>query len=165
MSIENSPADIQKSFVVVNESLLADVMPVTETFWSDLDAKYGDFAGHSLIASFSFDDDWPTWEIHPEGDEFVCLLSEDADVTTKPQLEIFADDVKCTHGATIGQIEESQLFYLRSRGIDPVAAHSMLVHAFANETIAEIRVPELRHTMERVLLDRLPRGELRRGGR
>jgi len=80
MSIENSPTDIQKSFVVVNESLLADVMPVTETFWSDLDAKYGDFAGHSLIASFSCDDDWPTWEIHPEGDEFVCLLSGDADM-------------------------------------------------------------------------------------
>ena len=80
MSIEICPADIQKSFVVDNESFLADVMPVSETFWSDLDARYGDFAGHSLISSFSFDDDWPTWEIHPEGDEFVCLLSGDADM-------------------------------------------------------------------------------------
>lgn len=72
--------DIQSSFVVVNRKLLADVVPVTDTIWSDLDDKYGDFAGHSLIASFSFDQDWPTWEIHPEGDEFVCLLSGDADM-------------------------------------------------------------------------------------
>ena len=80
MRDENIPADIQTSFVVVNKKLLADVVPVTETIWSDLDANYGDFAGHSLIASFSFEEDWPTWEIHPEGDEFVCLLSGDAEM-------------------------------------------------------------------------------------
>lgn len=80
MSGENLPADIQKSFVVVNKRMLADVVPVTETIWSDLDARYGDFAGHSLIASFSFEEDWPTWEVHPEGDEFVCLLSGDAEM-------------------------------------------------------------------------------------
>ncbi len=74
------PADIRSSFVVVNEDLLADVVSVTDTIWSDLDQKFGNFAGHSLIASFSFDDDWPTWEVHPEGDEFVCQLSGDADM-------------------------------------------------------------------------------------
>ncbi len=73
-------ADIRSSFVVVNKVLLADVVSVTDTIWSDLDEKFGDFAGHSLIASFSFDDDWPTWEVHPEGDEFTCLLSGDADM-------------------------------------------------------------------------------------
>ena len=74
------PADIRPSFVVVNKDLLADVVSVTDTIWSDLDEKFGDIAGHSLIASFSFDDDWPTWEVHPEGDEFVCQLSGDADM-------------------------------------------------------------------------------------
>lgn len=73
-------ADIRTSFVVVDDKLSADVVPVTATFWSDLDKKYDDFAGHSLIASFSFDEDWPTWEIHPQGDEFVCLLSGDAEM-------------------------------------------------------------------------------------
>lgn len=80
MSDEEVPAHIQSSFVVVNKSLLADVVAITDTIGADLDARYGDFAGHSLIASFRFDEDWPTWEIHPEGDEFVCLLSGDADV-------------------------------------------------------------------------------------
>ncbi|MFQ6005072.1 MAG: cupin domain-containing protein [Woeseia sp.] len=64
----------------MNRELMADIVPVTDTIWSDLDDSYGDFAGHSLIASFSFDQDWPTWEVHPEGDEFVCLLSGDADM-------------------------------------------------------------------------------------
>lgn len=80
MSVDTTPADIQSSFVVINEKLLADVVPLRDTIWSDLDTRYGDFAGHSLIASFSFDDDWPSWEIHPAGDEFVCLLSGDADM-------------------------------------------------------------------------------------
>ena len=80
MNSESKPPDIQSTFVVVNPKLTADSVPVTDTIWSDLDEKYGDFAGHSLISSFSFDADWPTWEIHPEGDEFVCLLSGDADM-------------------------------------------------------------------------------------
>jgi Fe-S cluster assembly protein SufD len=61
------------------------------------------------------------------------LLSDDAQIDTKPQLEIFADDVKCTHGATIGQIEDQALFYLRSRGIDEVSARQLLLLAFASE--------------------------------
>jgi hypothetical protein len=69
MSDASGLADIRSSFVVVNKKLVADVVPVTDTFWSDLGAQYGDFAGHSLISSFSFDDDWPTWEIYPPGCE------------------------------------------------------------------------------------------------
>jgi Fe-S cluster assembly protein SufD len=69
------------------------------------------------------------------------LLSDDAQIDTKPQLEIYADDVKCTHGATIGQIEESALFYLRSRGLSEADARRMLVQAFAGECIERIPAP------------------------
>jgi len=92
------------------------------------------------------------------------LLSDGAEVTAKPQLEIFANDVKCTHGATIGQIDDDQLFYLRSRGIDPVVARSLLVYAFANETIREVRIDELRARLEDVVLGRLPQGRELQGG-
>ena len=68
------------------------------------------------------------------------LLSDDAQIDTKPQLEIYADDVKCTHGATIGQIEENALFYLRSRGIDEISARRLLLQAFAGECLD--RMPE-----------------------
>ena len=67
------------------------------------------------------------------------LLSDDAQIDTKPQLEIYADDVKCTHGATIGQIEENALFYLRSRGIDEVSARRLLLQAFASECLDRMR--------------------------
>ena len=68
------------------------------------------------------------------------LLSEDATVDTKPQLEIYADDVKCTHGATIGQLNEESIFYLRARGIGAETARRMLIHAFAGEIIERIRL-------------------------
>jgi Fe-S cluster assembly protein SufD len=71
------------------------------------------------------------------------LLSEEATVNTKPQLEIFADDVKCTHGATIGQLEEEQLFYLRSRGIPESVARKILLNAFADDIAEKIKIPEL----------------------
>ena len=67
------------------------------------------------------------------------LLSDDAQIDTKPQLEIYADDVKCTHGATIGQIEENALFYLRSRGIDEPSARKLLLLAFANECLDRMK--------------------------
>jgi Fe-S cluster assembly protein SufD len=93
------------------------------------------------------------------------LLSRDAEIDTKPQLEIFADDVKCNHGATVGQLDANQLFYLRSRGIDETVARNMLVHAFAHDVIERIRVAALRTRLEQILLDRLPPveriGELR----
>lgn len=91
------------------------------------------------------------------------LLSPSAHADTRPQLEIFADDVKCTHGATIGQLEPSQMFYLRARGIAPKSARSLLVFAFANEVLAAIGCADLRAALERELVDRLPGGELLRG--
>jgi len=84
------------------------------------------------------------------------LLSRDAEIDTKPQLEIYADDVQCTHGATVGQIDEQQRFYLRSRGIDDAVAQALLVHAFAHDVVERIGVPSLRQRLERILLARLP---------
>jgi Fe-S cluster assembly protein SufD len=82
------------------------------------------------------------------------LLSDDATIDTKPQLEIFADDVKCTHGATVGQLEETSLFYLRSRGIDREQARSLLTYAFANDIIQRIQVEPIRAQLQDVLLTR-----------
>jgi Fe-S cluster assembly protein SufD len=79
------------------------------------------------------------------------LLSDDARIDTKPQLEIYADDVKCTHGATIGQIEENALFYLRSRGIDEVAARKLLLLAFASECLDRMRPNPARDHVERLI--------------
>ena len=87
------------------------------------------------------------------------LLSKDAEVDTKPQLEIYADDVKCTHGATVGQLDDAALFYLRSRGVNEALARSLLVYAFAHDVIDRIRVAPLRAHLEQVLLARLPQGE------
>jgi Fe-S cluster assembly protein SufD len=87
------------------------------------------------------------------------LLSRQAEVDTKPQLEIFADDVKCTHGATVGQLDDDSLFYLRSRGIDADSARSLLIYGFANDIIGRVEVPEMRTRIEHLVLDRLPQGE------
>ncbi len=84
------------------------------------------------------------------------LLSREAEIDTKPQLEIHADDVKCSHGATVGQLDENQLFYLRSRGVEEAAARNLLVHAFAHDVIERIRVSSLRIRLEQILRARLP---------
>jgi len=83
------------------------------------------------------------------------LLSEDATVDTKPQLEIYADDVKCTHGATIGQLNDESIFYLRSRGIGMDTARRMLIHAFAGEIIERIRNGPVREELDKLVWDRL----------
>jgi Fe-S cluster assembly protein SufD len=79
------------------------------------------------------------------------LLSDDAQIDTKPQLEIFADDVKCTHGATIGQIDENALFYLRSRGIDERAARQLLLVAFAGECLERMKTDAVRVHIEKLI--------------
>lgn len=79
------------------------------------------------------------------------LLSDDARIDTKPQLEIYADDVKCTHGATIGQIEENALFYLRSRGIDEISARKLLLLAFANECLVRMAPSTARDHVEKLI--------------
>jgi Fe-S cluster assembly protein SufD len=87
------------------------------------------------------------------------LLSEDAEVDTKPQLEIFADDVKCSHGATIGQLDENQVFYLRARGLSEQAARNVLTYAFCEEIIAQLPIEPLRKHLNQALLGRLPDSE------
>jgi len=83
------------------------------------------------------------------------LLSEDATVDTKPQLEIYADDVKCTHGATVGQLNEESVFYLRARGIGAETARRMLIHAFAGEIIERIRHAPAREELNQLVWERL----------
>jgi Fe-S cluster assembly protein SufD len=89
------------------------------------------------------------------------LLTDDAKMDTKPQLEIFADDVKCSHGATIGQVDSDALFYLQSRGINKREARLMLMFGFAHEVIQNIRVEALRDRMDNLVMQRL-KGELSR---
>jgi Fe-S cluster assembly protein SufD len=83
------------------------------------------------------------------------LLSTDARVDTKPQLEIFADDVKCTHGAAVGQIDEDELFYLESRGINPALGRNLLTYGFAEEVIEKIGIASIRQQLDAAVLNRL----------
>jgi Fe-S cluster assembly protein SufD len=83
------------------------------------------------------------------------LLSDDATADTKPQLEIYADDVKCTHGATVGQLNDESIFYLRSRGLGQDTARRMLIHAFAGEIIARVKHDAVREELDKVIWDRL----------
>jgi len=86
----------------------------------------------------------------------ALLLSEDAQINTKPELEIFADDVKCTHGATVGQLDEDALFYLRARGLGLEQARNVLVHAFASDLLNRIAIAPIREQLEDLLLAQLP---------
>ncbi|MBT5925056.1 MAG: SufD family Fe-S cluster assembly protein, partial [Verrucomicrobia bacterium] len=83
------------------------------------------------------------------------LLSDDATADTKPQLEIYADDVKCTHGATIGQLDDEAILYLRTRGVPKGVAQRMLVHAFAGEIIDRIQHNAIREELDALVWDRL----------
>jgi Fe-S cluster assembly protein SufD len=82
------------------------------------------------------------------------LLSDEATIHTKPQLEIFADDVKCTHGATVGQLEDEHIFYLRARGIGLEMARRMLVHAFASDIVNRISMEEVRAELDELFFER-----------
>ena len=88
------------------------------------------------------------------------LLSDDAGATTKPQLEIYADDVKCTHGATIGQLNQESIFYLRARGIGQETARRMLMHAFAGEIIDRISSEPVREELDQLVWNRLEQNKL-----
>jgi Fe-S cluster assembly protein SufD len=83
------------------------------------------------------------------------VLSDHARVDTKPQLEIFADDVKCTHGATVGQIDDTSLFYLKSRGIGEEQGRRLLTYGFAHEVLERITVEPLRDALDKVLLEQM----------
>ena len=90
----------------------------------------------------------------------TLLLSDDATIDTKPQLEIFADDVKCTHGATVGQLDEEQVFYLRARGIGETEARDLLTFAFATDVINRVHVDVLREKLDALLHTRLRQGRV-----
>lgn len=87
------------------------------------------------------------------------LLSRDAEVDTKPELEIYADDVKCSHGATVGQLDPDMLFYLRARGIDEAAARGLLTYGFAQDIIERMGIAAVRARIEEVILTRVPDAE------
>ena len=82
------------------------------------------------------------------------VLSDEAVINTKPELQILADDVRCTHGATIGQLDEESLFYLQSRGIGRSQARSLLTYAFAQDILDRIKVPALKEQLEKVLFEK-----------
>jgi Fe-S cluster assembly protein SufD len=94
------------------------------------------------------------------------LLSESARADSQPQLEIYADDVKCTHGATLGPIDEKALFYFQSRGIEAEAARNLITYGFGVEILNQIRIRELREALDEVVHERLDHGaeRRRRGG-
>lgn len=83
------------------------------------------------------------------------LLSDKATINAKPQLEIFADDVKCSHGCTIGQLDESAMFYMQQRGIPQKEAKALLLYAFSNEVIESIKIPELKQRITKIIAMKL----------
>jgi Fe-S cluster assembly protein SufD len=84
----------------------------------------------------------------------TLLLSPDAKIDTKPQLEIFADDVKCTHGATVGRMDEAGLFYMKSRGVPAEVARKLLTYAFAADVLETIEIDAIKHALEQLTLER-----------
>jgi Fe-S cluster assembly protein SufD len=89
----------------------------------------------------------------------ALLLSDDANINSKPELEIFANDVKCTHGAAIGQLDDAAMFYLRSRGLGVAESRAMLVHAFAGDILNRVKIEPVREYLEEILTARLPHVE------
>ena len=87
----------------------------------------------------------------------ALLLSDEAQINTKPQLEIFANDVKCTHGAAVGQMDDEAIFYLRARGLSETQARNLLIRAFAGDVIGRMPIAALRSRMEAVLVGELAR--------
>ena len=83
------------------------------------------------------------------------LLDDKSTINSKPQLEIFADDVKCSHGCTIGQLDKDALFYLRARGIPKKDAKALLTYAFANNVLESVNIPELRHKVKKIIAKKL----------
>lgn len=83
------------------------------------------------------------------------LISDKATINTKPQLEIFADDVKCSHGCTIGQLDESAMFYMRSRGIPEKEAKALLMYAFSNNVLNSVKIPEIKQRITKIIANKL----------
>ncbi len=83
------------------------------------------------------------------------LIDDKATVNSKPQLEIFADDVRCSHGCTIGQLDEDALFYMRSRGIAKKEARALLMYAFANTVLESVKIPELKKRINKLIANKI----------
>ncbi|MEL0455038.1 Fe-S cluster assembly protein SufD [Flavobacteriaceae bacterium SZ-1-7] len=83
------------------------------------------------------------------------LISDKATINTKPQLEIFADDVKCSHGCTIGQLDESAMFYMRTRGIPEKEAKGLLMYAFSNNVLSSVKIPEIKQRITKIIANKL----------
>ena len=83
------------------------------------------------------------------------LLSDKASINTKPQLEIFADDVKCSHGCTIGQLDDSAMFYMQSRGIPKKEAKALLMYAFSNNVLSSVKIPEIKQRITKIIANKL----------
>lgn len=105
--------------------------------------------------------------VHPQAQKIEAyqnnanlLLSDDAEIDTKPELEIYADDVKCSHGATVGQLDQNMLFYLQSRAIDEETARSLLTYAFADEVLKDISVTQVKNRLEYLIVGQLPDADL-----
>jgi Fe-S cluster assembly protein SufD len=90
----------------------------------------------------------------------TILLSKGATIDTKPQLEIFADDVKCTHGATVGHLDDTANFYIRTRGIPDELAKSMLIRAFANDIVEMVKIDPMREKLNHMVFENLHRIEI-----
>lgn len=116
-------------------------------------AGRGVFAGRILVAPGAVGTD-----AMQRADNLI--LSPQAEADARPELEIYADDVKCAHGATVGQIDEDSLFYLRTRGLDETHARNLLTYAFAAEVLARVGVEPLKRRAQAVIRARLPGGEL-----
>lgn len=116
-------------------------------------AARGVFAGRIVVAPGAMRTD-------AEQRTDSLLLSAQAEADARPELEIYADDVKCAHGATVGQIDEASLFYLRSRGLDEAHARNLLTYAFATEALARIHLAPLRQRAAAAIRARLPGGAL-----
>jgi Fe-S cluster assembly protein SufD len=86
------------------------------------------------------------------------LLSRGCEIDSKPEMEIYADDVKCGHGSTVGQLDEQQLFFLRARGLDETSARSLLTYAFAVEVLQRIPSEPVRQALSALIEKHLPKG-------
>jgi Fe-S cluster assembly protein SufD len=90
----------------------------------------------------------------------TILLSKKASIDTKPQLEIYADDVKCSHGATVGHLDDQAYFYIRSRGVSPEVAKSMLIRAFVDDVVESIKIENLKEQLNHMIFKHLHRIEI-----
>ena len=117
------------------------------------DNSRGVFSGKILVQQ-------PAQKTNAYQSNKTVLLSDDASVDTKPQLEIYADDVKCSHGATVGHLDDTAYFYIRSRGIPAELAKSMLIRAFVNDVIESIKIEPLKEKLNHMIFEQLHRVEI-----